>query len=68
MELITGTFFALIALIYNDSFEVIRAMEVPWEVVKRKGKVSKHTNSVILYAKDSLFKESGVRDIISDFS
>ena len=60
-------FDALIAVIFDESFEVVRAMEIPWEIVKEHSRVAKHTNSITLFARDSLLKIEGVRDFIRGF-
>jgi hypothetical protein len=42
-------------------------MEIPWQVVKEHSRVAKHTNSITLFARDSLLKINGIRDLTADF-
>jgi len=53
----------LIAVIYDQNFDILRAFKIPREVVQKAGKHSKHTNSLILHARDALLDEVGVKDI-----
>src|SRR3990172_22827 len=53
----------LIAVIYDQHFDILRAFEIPYEVVRRLGRHSDHTNSLILYARDTLLGQDGVKDI-----
>ena|SRR5581483_11952367 len=60
-------FHFLIAVVYDQDFEILRALKIPHEVVQRIGKHSNHTNSLILHARDGLLDQSGVEDITSQF-
>jgi len=53
----------LVAVVYDQSFDIVRAFKIPRDVVQRVGRRSAHTNSLILYARDSLLTEAGVEDI-----
>lgn len=53
----------LVAVIYDEKFDVLLALKIPRAVVQAEGRNSAHTNSLILHARDSLFTKAGVQDI-----
>lgn len=58
----------LIAVIYDQNFDILQALKIPYEVVQRVGRHSQHTNSLILHARDALLIESGVEDITNQLN
>lgn len=53
----------LIAVVYDNDFEVILALKIPRSVVVAKSSYVKSTNSFRLMAEDSLRDQPGVEDI-----
>lgn len=53
----------LVAVIYNEKFDVLQAFKIPRDVVRRLGRQSSHTNSLVLHARASLLVEPDVEDI-----
>lgn len=53
----------LVAVVFDQDFEIIRALKVPHSVVKRVGRYNEHTNSLLLYADEKLSAKKGVEDI-----
>lgn len=58
-----GHFDFLIAVVYNEGFDVILALKIPRSVVVAKSRYVKSTNSYKLMAEDSLKDEPGFQDI-----
>jgi len=58
----------LVAVIYDQNFDILRALKMPRAIVQRVGKQSTHTNSLILHARDSLLTEPGVQDITNQLT
>lgn len=58
----------LVAVIYDENFDILRALKIPRAVVQGKGKQSAHTNSLIFHARDSLLTEPGVQDVTSQLA
>jgi len=56
-------FHFLVAIVYDENFEVILALKIPRSVVEKKARFSGSTNSYRLMANDSLKSEPGVEDI-----
>jgi hypothetical protein len=53
----------LIAVLYEENFEVKRAAKIPLEVVLKKSTYTKHTNSWIFQIRDEIWDLPGVSDI-----
>ncbi len=58
----------LIAVIYDQAFNIVRALRIPRSIAQSAGKHSKHTNSLILHARDALLQRDGVKDITKRLS
>ena len=55
----------LIVIIFDQDFNVLRALKVPHAVVHGVGKHNVHTNSLLLHADKNLAQQPGVEDITS---
>jgi hypothetical protein len=53
----------LVAVIFNEDFEVERAMLIPWDVVQREAAYVPHTNAWNLIVRQSLWNDRAVRDV-----
>jgi len=55
----------LVGVLFHPDFSVMRAIEIPWEVVVEISSHNAHTNSAKLHLRDSLWDRSDVRDLTS---
>jgi len=56
-------FDVLVAVIYNDNFEVLHAISIPHDVIRDHAAFRSHTNGHVLLVRDPLLKDSRVNDI-----
>ena len=61
-------FHFLIVVIYDQNFDIMRAFKIPHEIARSVGRLSKHTNSLILLARDTLLDQAGVEDITKELN
>lgn len=59
----TQQFDWLVGILFSHDFSVVRAAQIPWEVVVRLSGYSRHTNAGIFYLRNQVWAEPGVRDI-----
>ena len=58
----------LVAVIYDENYDIVQAFKIPRDVIKQRGRHNPHTNSLILRARNSLSEESGVDDITNQLN
>ena len=56
-------FDTLAAVLFDDSYRVLRAALIPCGIVRAKSKYAKHTNSYRFTLTDDIWNENGVADV-----
>jgi hypothetical protein len=56
----------LVVLLVAEDFTIMRASVIPFDVVKSHAVNRKHVNAWILYLRDDLWHEPGVRDVTEE--
>jgi hypothetical protein len=54
----------LVGGLFNADFTIHQAAFVPWEVVRRKARLSKHTNAWTFTLRPDVMLEKGVRGLV----
>jgi hypothetical protein len=65
-ELDKKHFDLLVGILFHENFVVLKGCVIPYEVVLKRAKYSKHPNAWIFHLKDDVWNISGVRDITKD--
>jgi len=60
-------FDSLIAIIFNENYEVIEAYKIPLAIIKNHSKYSSHQNGHILHLKGSVLLDSQAENLTSNF-
>lgn len=63
-----GDFDELVAVIFNESYEVVEAVSIPHSVVKKYSTYRSHVNAHILQLRGELLSDFGVQDISTKLS
>jgi hypothetical protein len=63
-----GDFDELVAVIFNESYEVVEAVSIPHSVIADYGKYRSHVNAHILHLRGPLLSDSRVQDISAQLS
>lgn len=63
-----GDFDELVAVIFNESYEVVEAVSIPHSIVKKYSTYRSHVNAHILHLRGALLSDSGVQDISAKLS
>lgn len=58
-----GDFDELVAVVFNEYYEVVEAVSIPHSIVKKYSTYRSHVNAHILHLRGALLSESSVQDI-----
>lgn len=58
----------LVAVIFNDDFEIVEAVAIPHEVVGEYSTYRKHVNAHILHIREKLLEDSRIRSIKTELN
>ncbi len=53
----------LVGALFDAEFRIVRAAMIPWDIIKNVATYRTHTNAWIVQLRDTLWDETGVRDI-----
>lgn len=56
----------LIVIIFNENYEILDALKIPYEVVVKYAEYRKHVNGHILKLRGKILSESGIIDLKTD--
>ncbi|MGR2661805.1 DUF6998 domain-containing protein [Chromobacterium haemolyticum] len=58
----------LLAVIFDENWEVLRAMKLPWATVKQYSTRREHVNGHVLILRDQLLDDPSIQDITAQLS